>query len=307
MRGESSIGKLVCLYWRTDAMDAVGINNPRLWGGERMTKRVRQDDVLSVKLLLAALAFGDALVGNTADHAAENRGDPEEPELLDGSAANEHGHSGRASRVHGGVGHRDRDEVDEREAETDSNRGKACRSATVGGTHDHEQEDRRKHGFNQECGEHARGLAAKGIQAVGERVGPAVGGEGADTCVGEVGAGDRIEECRRDDAADDLGDDVGRGFLSGEAAAGNLAERDRRVQVAARNVADGVGHGKHRKAKRERHAHVTDTGGRDAACEHSCAAAAKHKPEGADRFGNSASSKFHLNFSILWVKSRALI
>ena len=302
MRGESSIGKLVCLYWRTDAMDAVGINNPRLWGGERMTKRVRQDDVLSVKLLLAALAFGDALVSDTADHAAQNRGDPEEPELLDGRTANEHSHSGRAGRVHRRVGHRDRDEVDEREAEADGNRGKACRCATVGGAHDHEQENSREHGFNEECREHAGGLAAKGVQAVGERVGPTVGGEGADARVGEVGAGYHIEECRRDDAADDLGDYVGRGFLSGEAAAGNLAERDRRVQVAARNVADGVCHGEHRKTEGERHAHVTDTGGRDAACEHSCAAAAKHKPEGADSFGNSTSSKFHLNFSILGLR-----
>ena len=251
---------------------------------------------LGLRLLLAALAFGDALVGDTANHAAENRGDPEEPELLDGSAANEHGHSGRASRVHGGVGHRDRDKVDEREAETDGDRGKACRSAAVGGTHDHEQEDGREHGFDEECGEHAGGLAAKGVQAVGEGVGPAVGGECADASVGEVGACNHVKECRGDDTADNLCYDVCRGFLSGEAAASNLTERDSRVQVATRDVTDGVCHGEHRKAEGERNAHVTDTGGGNAASEHGCAAAAEYEPEGADRFGNSTSRKFHLNF-----------
>lgn len=256
---------------------------------------------------LAALAFGDALVCNTANHATENRGDPEEPKLLDGSAANEHGHSGRAGRVHGGVGHRDRDEVDEREAEADGDRGKACRSAAVGSAHDHEQEDGREHGFNQECAAHAGGLAAEGVHAVGERVGPAVGGKCADACVGEVGLCDAVEHGRSDNAANDLCHDVGRSFLSGEAAAGNLTERDGRVQVAARNVADGVCHGEHGEAECERHAHVADTGGRNAASEHGCTAAAKHKPEGADRFGNGTSSEFHLNFSILGVKSRALI
>ena len=254
------------------------------------------DATLGLRLLLAALAFGDALVGDTANHAAENRGDPEEPELLDGSAANEHGHSGRASRVHGGVGHRDRDEVDEREAEADGNRGKACRCATVGSAHDHEQEDGREHGFNEECREHAGGLAAKGVQAVGEGVGPAVGGECADASVGEVGAGNRVEERCCNDTANHLGNDVCRSFLSGEAAASNLTERDSRVQVATGNVTDGVGHGEHRKAEGERNAHVTDTGGGNAASEHGCAAAAKHKPEGADSFGNSTSRKFHLNF-----------
>ncbi len=193
--------------------------------------------------------------------------------------------------------------MDEREAEADSDRSKACRCATVGGAHDHEQEDSREHGFNEECGEHAGGLAAKGIQAVLEGIGPAVGGECADACIGEVGACNHVEERCCDDAADDLGHDVGRSFLSGEAAASDLTERDSRVQVTARNVTDGVCHGEHRKAEGKRYAHVADTGGGNAACEHSCTAAAKHKPEGADCFGNSTSSKFHLNFSILGVKS----
>lgn len=253
---------------------------------------------------LAALAFGKELVCNAADDATENRGDPEEPKLLDGGPANEHCHCGRAGRVHGGVGHRDRDEVDEREAEADSDRGETCRSATVGSAHDHEQEDGREHGFNQERAAHAGGLAAEGVHAVGERIGPAVGGECADACVGEVGLGDAVEHGSSDNAANHLCHDVGRSFLSGEAAAGNLAERDGRVQVATRNVADGVCHGKHRKAECERHAHVADTGGRNAASEHGSAAAAKHKPEGADRFGNGTSSEFHKHLHRLGLNSR---
>lgn len=192
--------------------------------------------------------------------------------------------------------------MDEREAEADGDRGEACRSAAVGSAHDHEQEDGREYGFNEECREHAGGLAAKGIQAVFEGVGPAVSRECADASVGEVGACNHVEERCCDDSADDLGGDVCRSFLSGEAAAGNLAQRDSRVQVAARNVTDGVCHGEHRKAECQRYAHVADTGGGNAAGEYSCTAAAKHKPEGADSFGNSASRKFHLNFSILGLR-----
>lgn len=188
--------------------------------------------------------------------------------------------------------------MDEREAEADGDRGETCRSAAVGSAHDHEQEDGREHGFNQECAAHAGGLAAEGVHAVGERIGPAVGGECANACVGEVGLGDAVEHCRSDNAADDLGHDVGRSFLSGEAAAGNLTERDGRVQVAARNVTDSVCHGEHRKAEGERYAYVANTGSRDAASEHGCTAAAEYEPEGADSFGNSASCEFHENISI---------
>ena len=266
--------------------------------------RIASMTIVLLLFALAALAFGKELVCNAADDATENRGDPEEPELLDGCTANEHGHSGRACRVHGGVGHRDGDEVDEREAEADGNRGKAGRSATVGSAHDHEQEDGREHGFNQERAAHAGGLAAEGVHAVVESVGPAVGGEGADACVGEVGLGDAVEHCRSDNAADDLCHDVGRSFLSGEAAAGNLTERDGRVQVAARNVADGVCHSENGEAECERHAHVADTGGRNAASKHGGTAAAKHKPECADSFGNGTSSKFHKHLHRLGLISR---
>lgn len=268
-----------------------------------MAKYARQNGRISPKmfLLFAALAFGDALVCDTADHATENRGYPEEPELLDGSAANEHGHGSRAGRVHGGVGHRDRDEVNEREAETDCDWSKACRSAAIGSAHDHEQEDSCEHGFDEECGEHARGLAAKGVQAVLEGIGPAVGSEGADASVGEVGACYCVKQGCCNDTANHLGGDVGRSFLSREAAACNLTERNSRVQVATGNVANRISHGEHGKAEGEGHAHVADTSSRDAAGENSCTAAAKHKPERADSFGNGASRKFHLIFSILRV------
>ena len=102
----------------------------------------------------------------------------------------------------------DRDEVDKREAEADGDRGEACRSATVGSAHDHEQEDGREHSFNQECRKHARGLAAKGVQAVLEGIGPAVSSEGADASVGEVGACNYVKDRCCDDTANDLGGDV---------------------------------------------------------------------------------------------------
>ena len=75
--------------------------------------------------------------------AADQRGDPEQPELADGPAAGEEGRAGRARRVHRGVGDRDRDEVDQGERKADGEGGEALRCTPVRGAEDHEEEARR--------------------------------------------------------------------------------------------------------------------------------------------------------------------
>ena len=56
----------------------------------------------------------------------------------------------------------------------------------------------------------------------------------------------------------DLRDDVGDDVLVGAAPGAPQAERDRRVEVTARDVTDGIGHGQHGQAEREGDAEKAD-------------------------------------------------
>ena len=75
------------------------------------------------------------------------------------------------------------------------------------------------------------------------------------------------------------------------AAADDEADGDGRVQVAAGDVADGVGHGQHGEAEGERDADEADAEVRgpprqEARREHGAAAAAEDEPERADELGD---------------------
>ena len=61
-------------------------------------------------------------------HGADDRRDPEQPELLERPAADEQRRTGAARRVHRRVGHRNADQVDQRERETDREAGEARRA-----------------------------------------------------------------------------------------------------------------------------------------------------------------------------------
>ncbi len=69
---------------------------------------------------------GDDRVNNPGERGADDGGEPEEPELLDGPAADEERGSGAAGGVHREIGDRDADEVDQREPEADGDRREAC-------------------------------------------------------------------------------------------------------------------------------------------------------------------------------------
>ena len=140
----------------------------------------------------------------------------------------------RARGVDRGVGDRDRDQVDQRQPETDGDRREARRCAAVGGAEDDDEEGRRQHDLGDERRHHR--IAAGRQRAV------AVRGEAADG--GEVGfaRNDQIEHGGGGDRADKLGDDVGDDVAPGEAAAGRKPDRHRRIEVSARDRPDGVGH-----------------------------------------------------------------
>ena len=108
-----------------------------------------------------------------------------------------------------------------------------------------------------------------------------------------LAAGDQIENSGAGDAADDLGDDVGDHLGFRMTSADDQSDGDRRIQVAARDVADGVGHGHHGEAEGERNADeadaevdggVTDRTG-EVRREDRAAAATEDEPERAEDLG----------------------
>ena len=64
----------------------------------------------------------DRLVDETADQPADDGRQPEQPQLLQGPAARDQGGTGAACRIDRGVGHRDRDQVDQRQRQPDRDR-----------------------------------------------------------------------------------------------------------------------------------------------------------------------------------------
>ena len=69
---------------------------------------------------------------------------------------------------------------------------------------------------------------------------------------------DDVQHRRPGQPAQHLGDDVGHQILRREAASGDEPDGHGRVEVAARDVADGVGHRQHRQAEGEGHAEEAD-------------------------------------------------
>lgn len=94
-----------------------------------------------------------------------------------------------------------------------------------------------------------------------------------------------IKRQSRGDRAGELGQDVGKQFAGGGAAAGKQADRDRRVEMTAGNMADRIGHGHNGQTKRQRNADKTDADLGEFRRQHGAAAAAENQPKCADELG----------------------
>jgi len=70
--------------------------------------------------------------------------------------------------------------------------------------------------------------------------------------------GNRIEQERRHDGADDLGDDVGNNLPGGKATASGQSHSHRGVEMASGHMADRIGHCHHGKAEGERNSEQPD-------------------------------------------------
>ena len=100
-------------------------------------------------------------------------------------------------------------------------------------------------------------------------------------------------------AAIDLHHHVGQHLLGGEALGGPEADGDGRVEVPARDVADGVGHREDGEAERERHAEeaeaerVARLAPREVGGQHGGTTATEDQPERAERFGDELLAHLH--------------
>ena len=139
-------------------------------------------------------------------------------------------------RVHRGPGERDADEVHHHQPEADGDARRPLNRGLVRGEEHDQDEHRREHDLDQE----GAALADQQVRLLAVPVGPqAHDGLGVqrrrrEHPVQEVGAGD---------AAGELGDPVGRRLGELHAARAEEAERDRGVDVAARDGPDGVDEG----------------------------------------------------------------
>lgn len=87
-----------------------------------------------------------------AGHAARNGSQPEQPELIHRPVALEQGDAGRSRGIDVRVGHRDADQVDQRQGQADRDAGQTRRRALVRRAHDDEQEKAGQHHLgHQRC------------------------------------------------------------------------------------------------------------------------------------------------------------
>src|SRR5689334_15613690 len=88
-----------------------------------------------------------------------------------------------------------------------------------------------------------------------------------------------VEYGARKDSTENLRHDIGRELASRETTASPKTDRDRWVEVAARDMADGICHRQHGQTERERNAHQTNADVRKRRSKNCAPAPAENKPE----------------------------
>ena len=228
------------------------------------------------------------VVGEAAEQAAEDGGEPEEPELREGPVAAEEGGGGGAGGVDREVGDGDADEVDEGEAKANGDGCEALRSRRRSvAAHDDEEEHESEHRLGDEAG--GERIMGRGVFAV------TVGS--AQQCdLAEIGDGTRkvlsggndVKARGANRAADQLGEDIGHQIFGGEAFASAEADGDGGIEMAAGDVADGVSHGEDGESDGEGDADEADAEGGEGGGGDGGANAGEDQPEGADELGEAA-------------------
>ena len=94
--------------------------------------------------------FQQGAIQHAAEDPADDRHDPEQPQLLQSPAALENRYRGAARRVDRGVGNRNADQMDEGQRQADSDGGKARRGMFIGRAMDNQQEATGQDNFNDD-------------------------------------------------------------------------------------------------------------------------------------------------------------
>ncbi|MGY3456264.1 hypothetical protein ACVWW5_001714 [Bradyrhizobium sp. LM3.4] len=152
--------------------------------------------------------------------------------------------------------------------------------------HDDEQEHHGHHHLGDEAHDHAVLAGRMGVVTVGRESFADVEA-GSSTC-------DDIEEPRGHDRAGHLRDHIGQDLSGRKTPAGSKTDRDSRVEMAAGDVADRIGHGDHAQPECEGNTDQTDTNLRKAGCDHRAPATCECEPKGADSLGRVF---FHIHVS----------
>jgi hypothetical protein len=123
-------------------------------------------------------------------------GDDELPQLGDVRPAGEQRRSDAARRIHRGVGHRNSDQLNQRQRQPDWDRGEPGRRRLVGAAEDHGQEEGRSHELGDEAGDH--------IVLAWVEIAVAISGEAVDERETLTAAGDQVEQRRNSLSAENI-------------------------------------------------------------------------------------------------------
>ena len=199
------------------------------------------------------------------DRAGQRRGD-EDPEVGHGGSLGEEGGAEAAGGVDAGAREVDAENVDQDERQTDGEAGELIVAGLGGDAEDRQHERGGEHGLDGEAFHHVAAIQRIGAEAA-------------------VPAAEVAEQGRAGRGAGELGDHVADKVAEAHAAGQQHAQRDGGIDVAAGNVADGIGHGDDRQAERQRRAQIGGVDLRAVAAQHDGRAAAeKHEHERADKF-----------------------
>jgi hypothetical protein len=200
-----------------------------VWSGRAVSSEKNQRSERVRRIMLPA-----------ADHAGNRRTEdgrqPEQPELRDVCSAGKQRRAGASRRIDRGVGDRDQEEMNKRQAKPDGYPGKSDRRAFRGGADDDVQEEEGRDDFTQEARQQTVFSGAEIAVAVGRK--PFGNPSG-------FARGDHIEYRGRRDGAGHLCENVGKYVGALEAASGPEPNGNGTIEMPAGDVADRISHGQY--------------------------------------------------------------
>ena len=237
--------------------------------------RLKQPGVFQ-NCLFRFLFTRQKLVAQRRKHTADQRTDDEDPQAGKRIAADEDRRAEGARRVHGRAGEVDAEDVDKGERQTDHDAAVFNLARYAENRND---EDEGQHDFDQE-----RSDDFAVIQSVGAKT--AVRTE-------QTSEGERAEGC-----AGKLGNDIAEEISHAHFAADQHGDGDRRVDMAAGDVADGIRHGNDDQTEGGGRQEIGGVGFRGAAERGSGAAGDEDQHKRADAFRNILFQSLHKSSSL---------